>query len=245
MATDQERISALEQFAVDMATAAGAGWLDTKISALVVELGRATGERQAIIAQVIATFVNARQQLANPATTQPQQAAPPTPAAPARPTQPQVDQQEVMRLNNSLFERYDREVGISRSYTAVVTGAGYAGLLAIWGGLRDHLDKGALLWSAALIGVSLVSFISWEMVKAYLSQIGAETFYQVVTDKFWTADFERASGAAHYAHNEKVRAANQLQPISFWLSTVTGFLAAGILAWAAVVAATGLKLVTG
>jgi len=230
MTTPEERLEALEEFAAITGHGLNVPWLDLQIVRAVRTASENPDKREVMLQTALLLQEGKARLVAQ------QEAAPPT----AAPTP--VNELEILRRNTILMERFDREVNISKSYTTVVTGAGYAGLLAIWSGLRDHVDKYSLLYSAALIAVSLVVFIVWEMVKSGQSQRASVVLEQVVQEKFFTSEFEVAAGAAQARHIAETRSVNRFQPLIFWLSTVTGFGAAGILIWAAVVAATGLKV---
>jgi hypothetical protein len=54
------------------------------------------------------------------------------------------------------------------TYTTVIIFGGYAGFFALWQLTKDYLSKPQALWSALLILVSIVSFISFEVIKMVL-----------------------------------------------------------------------------
>ena len=51
----------------------------------------------------------------------------------------------------------------AQAYTTVVIAGGYAGFFAIWAFTKDFLTKVTAFSAAALISVSLVSFVIWEV----------------------------------------------------------------------------------
>ena len=235
MTQEQDRLSALEEFAVRICQLTNADWIDTETRSALQTANADASKRDALF-RLVLLLADGRQKLA------------PAPQAQAAPAQPPAaaaapfDQETILRRNTIIFERYEREVTLAKSYTAILTGAGYAGLFAIWAGLREHLDKGALLWSALLTIVSLSVFIAWEMRKARLGEIGTQALAEVVRASFWTPQFEAHAGQAQARHYALVTEANKRwQPLVFWTSTVTGFGAAIILFGAAIAALAGIK----
>jgi hypothetical protein len=95
------------------------------------------------------------------------------------------------------------------------------------------------------MGLSILVFAAWEIGKFQLIQMGAATFDQVVQEKFHTPEFETVAATAHVEHNAKISAFNRVQPIIFWVTALSGFGAGGLILWAAIRAATGVRLTFG
>lgn len=51
------------------------------------------------------------------------------------------------------------------AYTNLIIAGGYAGAFAIWGFTKDQLPPKAAIWAALLLGVSLASFVFFEVYK--------------------------------------------------------------------------------
>ncbi len=232
MIEDNVRLEAIEEFLVRLGRLVPQEWAADEVARLEEPGALPTSPARLRAAALIKVGqeLRARREEASPGAQAPASANAPPP---------------IETRNARLLDAFEREVAISKSYATVVTGAGYAALLAIWAGLRDHVDKASLLWSAVLISISVVSFVAWEMLKVGLTNVASAKYNQVVAAKFHDVDFEAAVGNVRAAASADATALNRYQPISFWLSTVTGFSAAGLLAWASMVAATHLKISFG
>ena len=64
-----------------------------------------------------------------------------------------------------IAEAYER----SEKYTNIIILAGYAGIFSMWSLIKNYLDKDIVLISALMIGVSLTTFIIWEVFKMFVS----------------------------------------------------------------------------
>jgi hypothetical protein len=53
------------------------------------------------------------------------------------------------------------------AYTTLVTSAGYAGFFTTWAFTKDLLSPRLVLWSGALITVSLMTFVGFELYRGY------------------------------------------------------------------------------
>jgi hypothetical protein len=238
MSVDQERIAALEQFAIRITRLTPANWVSEETTAAIAV---AEKNPSASLAHLRAALLLARGAEYAKAWA----AEHPGIAAPQAPGAAPIDQNEVLRRDSILLDVYEREVGTSKSYATVITGAGYAGLIAIWSLLQDHIGKTPLLVSAMLIGVSLAVFVLWEMAKVRHGATDSAEYEQAVRDKFFTPEFETAIGVVKARAIARTAGLNRYQPASFMISAVTGFGAAAILFAASMVSATGLHITFG
>ena len=238
MSDVEERLAALEEFAARIVRLTANTWTGEEM-ADVADLLSKHPARRPVLARFLALLaegIGHRQKFERAA------AAVPAPVQPAPLPSPPVDQAAILRRNTLLLDWFEREVNISKSYSTMLSTIAYAGLLAIWAGLSGRVDKISLLVTAALAGISLVSFVIFEMLKVGATATASRQFGQVVATKFYTVDFETEVGLVRARNVARVETINRLQPFSFWLSTATGILSAVILIGAAVFAATGLKI---
>jgi hypothetical protein len=73
---------------------------------------------------------------------------------------------EFIQQQNQIFQKLE-------AYSKTIIVLGYAGLFALWGFVKDNLSHRAIVWTAALVGFSLIVYIAWEvglMVQRALSQ---------------------------------------------------------------------------
>jgi hypothetical protein len=228
MNSSKAKIAALEAFAVRIALLVPPEWLVSAIDDLQKENDPTGAAAYTVKILKKGQAIRTERGLSNE--------MPPQVPAPAQ----AITQDEIGRRNEVLIGRFEREVGISKSYTTVITGAGYAGLLALWNGLKGDLDHTVVLISGALVTLSVAMFVVWEMCKANLDNKASTEFTKAVLEKFWTADFETAGNAVRVAAAKRADALNRFQPLSFWFSAITGFGAAGLIVIAAVLKAAGV-----
>ena len=229
----EERLAALEEYVRRLALLTPPDWIANELSDLerVPEADeRYTAARHTIQLLAAGQALKTERQVSTPPQTS-------QPAAP--------DATEVAKRSQMLLDRFEREVGISKSYAAVVTGAGYAALVALWSGFRDHIDRTSLLLSGCLVGLSVSLFVVWEMLKVMLTNRATGEYDKVVSEKFWQPDFEAAALAVRTRASSAAAAMNRYQPAVFWIGTVAGFGAAAILFWAGLSSAVGLKVSIG
>ena len=84
----------------------------------------------------------------------------------------------------------------ARGFIALVGGAGYAGLFAIWGWVSPHLDRWQVLLIAALLGLSLLEFIVWQLYGRFVIARQQIDFFYLVSAKDADFDAEFASRRA-------------------------------------------------
>ena len=238
MSDVDERLAALEEFAGRIGRLTVNTWAADEMADVADILSRDPGRRPVLtrFLALLAQGIGHRQRFERVAATAP------VPAQPAPPPPPQVDQSAILRRNTLLLDWFEREVNISKSYSTMLTTIAYAGLLLIWESLGGRVNKVSLLIAAVLAGVSLISFVIFEMMKIGSTVTTSREFGEVVATKFYTTDFETEVGLVRARSIARIEAINRLQPLSFWLSTATGMLSAAVLMVAAVMSATGLQI---
>lgn len=75
-------------------------------------------------------------------------------------------------INRELLEAQKELLASSfsqaQAYTNVILAAGYAGFFAVWAFVKGELSRGAVLWSALLVTLSLAMFVAWEVFGMYM-----------------------------------------------------------------------------
>ncbi len=68
------------------------------------------------------------------------------------------------------------------AYTNLIMIGGYAGFFALWGLTKEYLSKGQVFWSALLILISIVFFMSFEIYKMIHNGIVFQSLQKVIKD---------------------------------------------------------------
>ncbi|MDP1700836.1 MAG: hypothetical protein Q8L53_07760 [Aestuariivirga sp.] len=68
-------------------------------------------------------------------------------------------------IKDILLETQTAAFGHAQTYTTVVIFGGYAGLFGIWSFTRESLSEGTNVWVGLLIGISMLTFVSFEIFK--------------------------------------------------------------------------------
>jgi len=63
---------------------------------------------------------------------------------------------EFIQSQEQMFQKLE-------AYSRTIITLGYAGVFAIWAFVKDHLSHRAVLWTAMLVGFSLLVYIAWEV----------------------------------------------------------------------------------
>jgi hypothetical protein len=137
-----------------------------------------------------------------------------------------VSIEEYRRINAVLLDFYERQMSGSRAYTTLITGIGYAALVAIWNGSRSHLGPMTMMFSGALVGISLFIFVLFEIAKISALQRHEVDFFEGVEVHYGNPDFWIIMQEKHAEVLKKGAGVNRAQPYVFWISTITGFGAA-------------------
>jgi len=144
------------------------------------------------------------------------------------------------RVNASMLDYYERQMASQRSYTAVITSIGYAGLLALWNGVRSHLGAATVLGTAVLIGLSLLVFAANEVAKTSIDGWAHKDFLTDVVKHYDKPDFQVRMTNLHAVALRRSDFINWPQPAVFVVTNATAFGAAIWLASAAL--ATALRV---
>ena len=137
------------------------------------------------------------------------------------------------RLVDMVTASYDR----GAQYTTIVTTLGYAGFFSAWGSLKPHLGPRVGIWSLALVLVSLLAFIIWEVYG---------TFYRDSAVMSWLKIYEEdpAKALNNWKNAQVLELRRRNTQIRYlvlarYMTLVPGLIGGGILVIAAVIA--GLK----
>lgn len=67
--------------------------------------------------------------------------------------------EEISAFVNETLEKHS-------NYTQIVTLLGYGGFFALWAATADKMPDQVFAWAGALIGLSVLVFVAWELYKA-------------------------------------------------------------------------------
>jgi hypothetical protein len=99
----------------------------------------------------------------------------------------EAEEGEAEKVRERLIALSSETYGHAAAYDNAVIIAGYAAFFALWSGVANDITPMARLVTVALMGVSLVLYISWHMI-------------QMLTRQY--ADRERAAAFAHVGNPE-------------------------------------------
>jgi len=115
-----------------------------------------------------------------------------------------------------------------QSYSRVIIGLAYAGLLAIWSATKQVLPERLLVWSGLFIILSILAYVVFE--------VGQMIFYTWMSWKYSDDTQKRGLPVAlsEFEKREKGYRASQFLVwlITLMIAALTGFGAAGILIYA-------------
>jgi hypothetical protein len=151
-----------------------------------------------------------------------------------------AERARLKKRHDEILASYQGFHRTATAYNAAMMGAGYAALFTIWNGTRHRLPDHAVLLSGALLGVSLMIYVLFELGKMAAWGSNAHEFSDLTEKAYTTADFERRWAEAQARQNRAITIANKFQPLAFWGSVITGFAAATLLAYAAFAGPLGL-----
>lgn len=120
-----------------------------------------------------------------------------------------------------------------RDYTNFIIVAGYAAFFGLWAGLAQDLSSLVRLSAGGLMSISLLLFVSWELVAMHHRIASANRLGRVLSETTYPDDFESKwrQACARNARNEFKFI--QLWPWVFYPTCFTGLLGGGILGVAA------------
>ena len=109
-----------------------------------------------------------------------------------------------------------------RDYSNFILAAGYAAFFALWTGVAADIDKPSRLLSGALLGASLITFIVWELLKAYETALEGDRLHRAIWDS--TSREELAAMTRTLESDLATRSVilNNLWPMMFIFSSLTG-----------------------
>ena len=90
--------------------------------------------------------------------------------------QKKLDQRRkvLIELTTSAYDK-------AKTFMAVISTAGYAGLFAIWGWVAHDLARWERLFIALFLGVSLLIFIAWQLYGSFVIARQQALFGQIVS----------------------------------------------------------------
>ena len=137
-------------------------------------------------------------------------------------------------LNDMLAGTFEK----AGTFLALVGGAGYAGLFAIWGWVSPYLQRWETLTVAALLGASLLGFIVWQLYGQFVLAKQQMNFNYMLTVE--SADFDEAFGTFQQ-ENKKVL----IRLRRIWRPALFGIAIPGVAGGALLVAACIRHLICG
>ncbi len=136
--------------------------------------------------------------------------------------------------------RYKEETEYGARYVNVLLVAGYAAFFALWGGMADKLPKFPVLLSGAMMSLSLISFVAWEVLGMIKGSISGVRFLNITASGF-PPDFERRWAAAARLGARDHARYMRFWPLSLGFSITTGFGGAALLCGAAFIRVCGFS----
>lgn len=79
--------------------------------------------------------------------------------------QKEMERQQADNVKKQMLEINSHAYGYASTYTALIVFGGYAALFTIWSYTREHLTPFSTYWSALLLGISVLSFVLFEIFK--------------------------------------------------------------------------------
>jgi hypothetical protein len=125
----------------------------------------------------------------------------------------------------------------AQTYTTVVIFGGYAGLFAIWTLTREHLAREVSLWVALLLGISVLTFVLFEIFKMVVNSYTSLAMSALILNDVPPAEFLRKR--EDVVRSQRLLQQRYLVPIwsiALMVSVGTGIGAACILLLAAAAA---------
>lgn len=88
----------------------------------------------------------------------------------------------IIELQSALFDR-------AAAYTNLITLGGYAGAFTLWSYTRDQLTSTATILVALLLGISLTTFVFFEVYKMIITSKSMTKHVRLVTAKYPPSEF--------------------------------------------------------
>jgi hypothetical protein len=79
------------------------------------------------------------------------------------PTLHVLSQDELERAQKHYADILSTMFGQASAFTNIISAAGYAGAFALWSFIRPELNPVAANWIAVLLGISLTTFVGWNV----------------------------------------------------------------------------------
>lgn len=142
------------------------------------------------------------------------------------------------RRLDRLVARHAEQMNRAKEYTNIIIVAGYAAFFGLWAGIAQDIDVRARATAAALLTLSLMAFISWEIISMYYRAESHKPFNELLLQTPYESEFEDSWDAAVAANERIYNRYIKAWPWFLIISVFTGLCGAAILFGAA--AAKGL-----
>lgn len=142
----------------------------------------------------------------------------------------QTEEAEAERVKAVLLELQTAAFGLSQTYTTIVIFGGYAAFFAIWGFTKDHLSKEQAYWAALLIGVSVLTFVLFEIFKMVVASFEFWKVRSLLVRELPPAEF--LAERKRIASSSNLWVQRVVLPIwiaAFAISLASGIIACGVL----------------
>ena len=110
-------------------------------------------------------------------------------------------------------------------YSKVIVGLGFGGFFAAWSALKTSMSHPALLWSALLITISLVLYVSVEVFQVMVISHLSLKFAKIEIGPNYLQEFRKYQEA----YRKLIKRVAALWYVGFPLCVIGGFLGAGVL----------------
>lgn len=141
----------------------------------------------------------------------------------------ETDPDDVARARQEMITRVKDFIDQNTRYNTLLMGAGYAAFLTLWSGFRPHLPPWAVLLSGSLVGVSLVFFVAWELIKSIITQAAILKVGKIITTHSEHPDLIEMWRSAFRKSDLTMMSANRFWPWFYWPSVLGGIAGALIL----------------
>jgi hypothetical protein len=120
-----------------------------------------------------------------------------------------------------------------RDYTNFIIAGGYAAYIAVWTGVAQDIPALYRLFSGGLIAISLLAFLSWELVKMVHLMKEGHIIAAALETPGTRADLASAVQDARNWLEVREVGLHAMWPFAFYISVITGLVGGALLAIAA------------
>lgn len=116
-------------------------------------------------------------------------------------------------------------------YMNAITLAGYAGCFALWSTIQENLSRDRNAWIAIFLGISLSTFVLYEVYKMTSWTIKMRKIHDLVFSSSSLAEFTRKRDAISRAESLIILSKVPVWEIALAITTISGMTAAIIIFW--------------